>query len=290
MRWAAALVALCGCNQVFGLDTTQLFDAPSRIDAPPDAPPVCPAPGAQFRVSGPLVQVVRQSCTQFSASLPTQIAVANCYVYNSATMQWQNMPYEGRLDDSMGPVKLQTTQMSLELPRVSPEGDELYFRAWDASGTGYVVEVFQRQTDGTWIDSGALPIAPSGFNFLTQTTRGPHRHIMLSYGSSVKEFADDGTGAWPQVGEILYADLGVQSFINPTLTGDGLRLVFGGYRPNAPSYQLFVADRRDIADAFAAPTTIVNMPDGVYDAFLPEDCSRLYFSALSSIFTAQLAY
>lgn len=284
MRWAAALVALGGCNQVFGLDTTQLFDAPSRIDAPPDAPPVCPAAGMQLRVAGPLAQVVRQSCTQYSASLPTRIAVANCSTNGSSSY----VPAEGRLDDLMGPMKLQTSLTSLDLPRISPEGDEVYFRAWSASGTGYVVEVFKRQSDGTWLDTGALPIAPSGINFITQPTRAPQRHVMLAYGTSIIEYADDGTGSWSQVGELKYADLGMTQFFNPTLTADGLRLVFGGYKTT--NYQIFVVDRVDITNRFSAPVTIANMPGGIYDAYIPEDCSRIYFGALGSIFAAQLAY
>lgn len=288
MRWATALVALCGCNQVFGLDTTQLQDAAVHVDAPPDAPPVCPPAGTQLRIAGPLTQVVRQSCTQYTASLPTRIAVANCYVMEGTS--WKTVLSEGRLDDTMGPLKLQTSQTTVELPRVSPEGDELYFRVWDSSGTGYVVEVFKRRTDGTWLDSGALPIAPSGFSYMSQPTRAPRRHIMLGYGSSVMEYADDGAGNWPKVGEITYTDLGVTQFLNPTLTADGLRLMFGGYKMLAPNYQLFVVDRGDITGTFSAPRTIIDMPDGVLDGYLPEDCSRLYFVALSSIFSAQLSY
>lgn len=287
MRWIAALVAVCGCNQVFGLDTTQLFDAPSRTDGPPDAPPVCPAVGAQLRVNGPLVQSVRQNCGQYTMSVPSRMAVAYCYVTDGSTWSW--VTSVGRVDDAMGALKMQTMATFLDMPRLSPEGDELYMRTFDGN-TGYLVEVFDRQPDGSWVDKGPLAIAPSGFGYMTQPTRGPRRHILLTYGSSIREFADDGTGAWPQVGETTYAELGMTQFNNPSITGDGLRLTFGGYPVGGSAFRIYIADRADITAPFSNPRMIADLPDGIYDAYIPEDCSRVYFAALSSIFYAQLAY
>lgn len=287
MRWLATLVAMCGCNQTFGLVPTELVDASLRADAPPDAPPMCPPIGSQLRVTGVLTQVVRQNCYGYSASVPTHMAVATCYQSTEITAGYK--PYEGRLDDTLGPIKIDAPANGyLDNARISPEGDEVYFRVYVS--TGYAIVVYHRDADGTWRSTGQLPIADTGTNYVTTVTRRPQRHIIVASGSTFVEYAEDGAGNWPQVGSITYAALGITIASNPTLTADGLRLVFAGYPMGGPEYQIMYTERAEITGTFGPARPILDMPSQIYDVYLPEDCSRLYFIALGSVFSTELTY
>lgn len=287
MRWLATLVAVCGCNQVFDLRTTQLVDSSVRLDAAVDAPAVCPPVGTQLRVTGSLTQVVRQTCYGYTASVSTRIAVANCY--DTTNQSYTYKPMEGRLDDTLGPIKVElaSTDSTLDLPKITPEGDQVYFRTYTANG--YAVTVYHRDPDGVLRSSGLLPIADAGTNFITAPTRGPNRHLIITSGSSFAEYADDGAGNWPLVGSTTFAQLGLSLASNPSFTADGLRLFFSGYLMGGSEYQIMYTERTDINGTFGMPHVVENMPGQIYDTYMPEDCSRLYFIALGSVFATELA-
>jgi hypothetical protein len=281
---ALMIMLVTGCNQVYGLDSTRLFDAPYRVDARPDALPGCPAVGTELRFTGALTQVVRQPCTQYNVSLPSQLAVAQCPVGGAVFQSW-----EGRIDDSLGQLAVDTPPNTvLTHARLTPEGDELYFRAF-ANGV-YSLIAFTRGPTGRWENPRPLPLATPNPFLSAAVTRGPDRRVVRFEPSdqAFHEYAHVGAGTWQAVATYRMADFGLQTFYSSSVTGDGLRLVIVA-APMSNVIDIFYAERAAISDPF---TTVKRIPgmSGFTEGVMTEDCSRVYFSALGSVFAADVTY
>ncbi|HEX5060511.1 MAG TPA: hypothetical protein VFV99_14185 [Kofleriaceae bacterium] len=284
-----ALLALAACNQVYGLEATAVLDAPYRVDGPPDAPQRCPPLGTPLRATGVLNQVVRQNCFTYTASAGSQIAVATCEVLDEMGNKY--VASEGRLDDSMAPIDLAAPiGTTIDQAHISPEGDEIYVRATTAM-VGAVV-VYRRQADGKWTFGEQLPIAQTASFNIGGVTRRPHRHLLLLAGSAFYEYVSDDAGNWPETKQYTFAQLDVTLAQTPTISSDGLRILFSGYSSIVGAmFQTRYAERAGIDDNFMGSQPVMNMPSAP-DPFLIDDCSRIYFSSasLQSVFAADLAY
>lgn len=80
-----------------------------------------------------------------------------------------------------------------------------------------------------------------------------------------------------------FAELGVYSMFQvPSLSENGLRLIYSGEDSQAIQHATYNV-RASIADRFTRPGSLPELPR-VYDLYMNTDCSRIYFSGLSSVF------
>jgi len=278
------IVALCGCNQVFGLDDTRLIDASvTHHDAPIDVLATCPPIGTVPRFSTGLNQVVTQNCSSYSVSTTTGLAVATCY----DASQWWPQVSEGQPDGSLLPARgfPDPTQVSMTSVRLTPEGDQLYVDAYDYTLWTHAFRTYQRLADGSWQRGADLPFTATGSTFLGGPTRGPTRHLLVTTAGgppSVDEYVSDGSGGWNLQLHVQPADLGLSNLYTAQLSGDGLRMIAYAERVGDTAYQVLYADRPSPTVPFGLMAPL-GVPL-VSELFMTEDCGRLYFPALSSIF------
>ena len=69
----------------------------------------------------------------------------------------------------------------------------------------------------------------------------------------------------------------------PNLSPDGLRLVLGSTTQQS---KVMYSDRPSVDMRFRQAVPLMDIPD-VPDPFLTEDCARVYFSGIGSVFYAQ---
>ncbi|HTL34686.1 MAG TPA: hypothetical protein VL326_16270 [Kofleriaceae bacterium] len=282
-----ALAHLSGCNQVFGLDDTRLVDASHPFfDAPPEPPPGCPPAGTQLVFAAGLTQVVFQNCRQYIPSFTPGSAIAMCEEDNGSFSY-------GRVDNGLLPAEFDVP--CAQLPnscyqiRSMPEGSDALLSWFEDATLSTKLTRLRRDAEGKWHSIGAFT-APFASSFLnddwSQPTRGPERRLIVNapISNPVRELkATEPYDTWVEVDRYTMAQLGTLSMTSPRLTADGLHLVFKGQPPSAPMQQLMIADRASITDRFNPAMTVPGIPL-VDDAVLSDDCERLYFYGLESIF------
>lgn len=284
MSRRCALVGLAlaaGCNWVYDLPRTDLFDA-RYLDAPIDAPFECPTSG-EPKFGANLVQALAQDCTFYSESIETRVAIGIC---GRGT---ESFIASGELDGNvLTPVTLIGGSSELSHARITPEGDEL----WILRG-GLGISVYSRVDDTRWtfvrdlsLPPGVTPGQNDALGSPSRKIAGKRRIIYYSFASFVlRELVDDGTVTTlvasyaPQALNALY-------IVFPNLTADGLRLVFSGEPANdTKGNATMYSARATVADAFGPAIRLTTAPVA-HDPHLREDCSRLYSWGLSSVFFA----
>lgn len=118
-----------------------------------------------------------------------------------------------------------------------------------------------------------------------RTFSGPgNGRILVTASDGIHELSDNGDGTWTDIQVHSVAQLDLSSLSDGvTLTGDGLRMIFVGQPMGAPSLTLLYADRPSIDAPFSAAfpmQTVEYFPN----AFLTEDCARLYVWTLGTVF------
>jgi hypothetical protein len=274
------LLALCGCNQIFGLTPTRPIDA-AFFDAAPDAAPMCPAPGTPPRFSSLLHQEIVEYCEFFSETEAGDLAAADCN---------RGVGISDRgADGLLTPATLVTTvpiTSTPALPRLTPEGDEMWVRV----GSSFFV--YSHTGDHLWTYQRDL-LVPAGTSndVITPPSRrvqGKRHFVRFAFNmGTLEELVDDGAQL-TQIKTYTPGDFGVPFFQFPTLTADGLRLVFASGDPNDVLTNITVySDRASIDDNFSLPARVLDSAPVVFDPFLTVDCGRIYTSGLGSIFYAQ---
>lgn len=277
MRALAWLVLGCGCNQVFGLRESVPTDA-RQFDAPIDAPYACPPPGAQPAFGALLRQSIAKNCISYTTSTTANRAAAYCLDIDAIA--------DGVIDGVPERATL-TPPGAFDWPRLTPEGDELWVRRRDGSGT-FAIYRHAGEHQWTWVRD--LALASTGVDdIITAPSRrvdGMRRFLHYAFSErTLYEYSDD--GSTPTFLRVYDATaLGVYFAQFPNLDADGLRLVFVGQAVDATLAQTFFADRARLDDPFVTATPLATAPVA-YDPFLSADCSRLYTSGLGSIFYAQ---
>jgi len=269
------LMALSACNSALGLEQTHLVDAP-----PPDAPARCTPAGAPL--FSPLVtQVVLADCRDYT--LANGRAVATCF--DLVSPAYRPTTGEGPIDGPLEPAKIEPTGVDnlLLSPRLSPEGDLFVIEATRLS-VPLKASVYTRD-DAGWRWARDLPFVLTMYrDQIGAPSRAPGRRLMITTQGAVVEAVEADNGAWTTI-PYTAAELGVRevkSAVN--LSADGLRAVFSA-ATEAGEERVFYASRLDPTTKFAGATAL-DVPY-VTDAFLTEDCARLYFNGVGSIFYAQ---
>jgi len=282
VRSVASLVLVCACNQVFGVDHTTRVPGVGGIDAqyfdaPADAPFACPALGVVPQFKRGLRQIDADGCVQYTRS--DTLATALC----------TGIVMQGPVDGPLTAIPdLGLCSLSAGTPVLSPEGDQLYISAYDwATYTSQPFRVYDRQGDGSWQRGADLPMAPT--SSISTVTRGPDRHILYwqygAAGANIEEWAN-GTGTWKQVAVHGAAEHGLAAIFFVWLGSDGLRAIIQGDVRGSSTPQLFYTDRAAVGAAFNMAVPMTGVPL-VNDAFMTDDCGRIYMSGLSSIFYEQ---
>lgn len=263
------VLVLGACNRVFGLTNSQLVDDAPAI--PPDAAPKCPPFGTAPRFSKAITQVLVAPCFSYTTSGDANLAVASC-----------NGIAQGPIDGALSPATAPPTagHDTIGTPRIYPEGDAMIVQQYLGGFQSVVASVYRRTGGNVWTFDRDLPVNASS-GYVSSASRGPDRRVITDETNGVwHEWAEDSTGNWTElVSHRMSNFASVENSMD--LSPDGLRLVFRGLLSTGGD-QILYADRPTRNDTFSAPVRL-DVPL-IADAFLTEDCGRLYFSALDSIF------
>jgi hypothetical protein len=272
MRIACSLLlALCSCNRVLGLDETRAVDA-AFFDTPTDAAFACPPLGTVPVFTEMFHQSITQECRNFTIASSGR-ALATCNGPGGSIIM------ESTPDGTMVPAVGFTAQQTQ--PRISGAGD-LAIATASSSGSS-IVTIFERTPTG-WEPRDEI-LGVTSFTGITKPTRDGH--VIFVTPLALREYADDGTGTFREVLTHTADDLAVNGFVfSANVTSDGLRVLFYGVAKGDSMKALLYADRARTTDTFGHATRMQNI-DYVPEAFMTDDCGRLYFPAASSIFYVQ---
>lgn len=256
MRPAWWLVALAGCDRIFGLSPTQL--------PPPDAPYACPAIGSVPAFSPVLHQSVFQFCDYLSVSADTNMAMAECFEPRSF------VGYAPR-ETELVPVPDAQIPSTMRYPKLSPEGDQAFLYDPQAGD----VTVFALTGD-TWALASAIPqITTATFS---APTRAPRHLLTATYNPNVLNDLIESGGVWTVHDSYAVSLLGVDDIEGVSITPDGLRVIYYATPHGMLDYKVLYSDRATVDDRFG-PGTVLDPVPPLYDVFITYDCSRIYFSS-----------
>jgi len=173
-----------------------------------------------------------------------------------------------------------------------PEADRLLFSFWDYSVEITRISEYAVEADGKarMARSSDIPM-PAGPAF-SRPSHGPDRRLIYREfavtGELLVELANSGAG-WTEVNRYLLNDLKGESssfeLDEASLSADGLRfVVIAGYTGMVSTTAAFYSDRATLSDRFTPLRLIANAPYAIQAPYLTEDCGRLYFSALGTVF------
>jgi hypothetical protein len=233
------------------------------------------------------VGFIMSSCQEYTPSTVTQTALVVC----------SSQFFEAPIDtDQIAPLTLMhAAGHELLGPRLVPEGDEVFVTDHDISGQTATVEHYLRSgTD--WVR------APSPVGLRPTTSNndvldiGPPtrmlpggRRLMLHYltggESTFEEYVEATPNMWMGVvgGTYDHADFGVDTLAFPSLTDDGLHLVFTANAPGFMNEQVRLAGRGTLDDRFGTSTNLDTVFAHALYPYITANCSRLYLSSVDSI-------
>ena len=254
MRAALCVVALAACL------TKPSPPAAVEVDAAADAVrSTCPADRAPVFANTRVVTT--SQCSSYVPSEDGQLAVAWCSVISEGPPAGPYTPI------SFSPAGTYT------MPQLAPEGDRMIVRL-DTTPTRF--QVFRRASPNVWMLTETLPGMYGGtdhFSPPSRMTAGSRLVVWMT--SDLVEL--DGTSGWSLVHAYRSADFGVQNAVWPTLSPDGLELVFDGNLPGDLTRRAFYSSRPSIDALFGPAHEITGLPQ-TYTMYLPSDCSRLVYS------------
>lgn len=266
------VVLVASCNQLYGLDATQRIDA-AYFDAPIDAPFRCPAFGQPLRFSTKFQQAVLQDCTHYSVSLRANRALAVCDASQIT---------EGTVDGTLTPaIGLPIGTVKNPDVQLGPDGDLAVI------ASGAPVRTFQlaHRTESGWVLEPTTIDTGQPFLAISTPTRGPSIRVLALAADGLHELVLDPGQAWRDVGTHTRQSLRIINITNGylNLSADGLRLVFAAASLDGTG--LLLSDRASIGAPFS-PARLLAPVDFLGSGFVTEDCERLYFSSLGSVWFA----
>ncbi len=298
MKWAVLLL-LCGCNPLYGIESTALWDAPA--DSPPPPPPMCPAIGGTPTFTSDLNQVAARGVYSFSLDASEGLATG---MVPNPTLQY-DVPVIGPIGAALQPVTMNPPPAWPSSVRLSPEGDMLFVTWWP--GPQFYATSGYKLVNGTWTEVGNR-FAPENISDqyayynLSAPSRGPTRRFIgllvdrVTQVVSMVELEYDGTTA-TELSRTPHTDLGVGDMAHANLSADGLRLVFVASEIGDDSMstasgilRFWYMDRPNLTLPFQGPARLVtSVPDNVNWPQLSDDCGRVYFYALNTTWYLELA-
>ncbi len=282
------LIFLAGCNQVFGLqDTTEAPPIDARqFDAPPDAPYACPPAGsgepptfaAQFHQIVP-----RGNCRSYTTSPMTGVAIATCVVTAGPVT---NEIRHGAIDSDLLTPSVLTPPFNsgFSLPKLSPEGDQLWTAYLDASSSMWKIAVYTPDGSDGWTRSVNVSSHSETIEVVSTPMRaGRPRRVLYATTTEIRELDEGSNGIWTEIVDHRYRVPGGTA-ASPNLSPDGLRMVFMAVSgPLGSPEVVHYADRPNLSAPFGPAIPLVDVPAGADTPFLTDNCGRLYFSGLGSV-------
>lgn len=308
VRWVVLLGLACGCNPLFDIQRTDLVDGPPPIDATP--PPHCPALGVAPTFGQDLMQVPGRFCEAYSIDESGGFAAAITVDY-STNMWGDRVVVAGPADEQLPRLDaMMPPAVAPDSTRLAPEGDAMFVTKYDFDLKSYMTTEYRRG-EASW--SAANVFVNPGYQ-LSTPSRGPIRRMVtgvytpnpdpaLAGTYSLAELEYDGSGL-KEIARTKFADLGVGDISMPSLSADGLRLVFTSYTntattgggssgtDSAPPITtggqsgplVYYLDRESTGVAFAGKAQVLaSVPSYVLWPYLAEDCGRMYFAALDTV-------
>jgi hypothetical protein len=284
MRWGL-LVALSGCNQIFGLQETKLIDAAGAgVDAPFECPPI----GMTPKYTGTLQLWLNRNCNGYTISERGR-AAAYCRDSGYAEL--------GAVGDALsvapGLPRYGDNDMLWDQARLAPENDEIMFRR-DLAVANPPPDAVQiwiyREVAGTWTHTSTFPVTGQYNLSVSTTSRGPDRRLMMleDAAKALRELGNTGAG-WVDLQRVYsLADLGgFDSIYGAMLSYDGRRMTFWGVK-QGPGTGFYYTDRSSLADRFRVATLLEGLPaDTNSDLYMTDDCGRAYVSRGNAMYYAQ---
>lgn len=266
---ASCAVLAAGCNQVYGLEETR-----HRFDALVVG---CPPIGQMPRYSLVAFQAVAQECSDYHFNTDATLATARC---GSTTDI-----FAGRRDEPLSLAVPAPGGNTIYLePRPAPDSRRIYARQVVTGAPQTQAIVTFEETSGTWTQGETVPITITNAQRTSTVFRGPTGDrliIMDAFMNDMIEYERDGA-TWVQRGPNRMRPQAFFGFRPFSLTTDGLRAVY----LNDDATTLMYVDRPDLESWFGEARTLEGAPT-VADAQLTDDCSRLYYDGLDSIFYSQ---
>jgi hypothetical protein len=287
MRWL--VVFACGCNSILGLRDDFTRRPPSDaqfFDTPADAAFTCPPIGTAPTFKHGLHATPLIDCHSYSISHRASLAVTFCGPYDSSAVS------EGPIEGEVAPVQIVDTAAYNRYyePRLASDGDELVRMRWAKSpDLHYTFEIDHRDAPLVWTPIDLLPFSVLDTGEQTNPcwsniTGGADRRALViddPAGSAswiLHEYSNTGAG-WVVHDSYPVTLLQTTVINTPALTADGLRLVFTGVDG------IRYADRPSLSDRFGPSQLLTGgVPTGVDYPVLDDDCGKLYFSALDTVF------
>jgi len=274
MRWLAALVALGACDRALGLGPTQLADGmPIAF--------TCPPIGATPQYYPTLLQVIDQPCNSYSFSTA---GLAMAYCTDGVDQHVSTGPRDQPLVAASGfddPVDEPVEAV------IGGDGTAI-ITYLDTNTRGFGYRTYT-QVGGAWqAGSEVLPEtgSPNQPYVIAGMTLAHHVIYANPNDATLHELADDGAGTWTEPRPPIAApDLGMSEIFIVAITSDGLRLLLGGYPVDQNVDTMFYTDRPSTDVAFRPAEVIDGVPFG--DAFLSDDCARVYVTGLDRVFYLQ---
>lgn len=260
-RLGLIALALASCNQVYGLDPTRFGE---RIDAPPACKDVLEFIYEPVRVAStggfPLTYNTDEART---------IAVAS-----------QFKVVEGTADaDDLRPAVFEPmlpAGTTADLPRLAPEGDELFVRLQENQSNTRLVRY--TRNGARWDFAAKVSLALTAQSEVSSPTRRlpGGRRMVIRVPTGLQEYVESAPDTWMPIGEIFPKPDALGSTEQPNLTADGLRAIYVT-NPIGASVVRYVSrvdvtqpwsEPRDLPPFFGRPS--LNWP------FLTADCGRFY--------------
>jgi hypothetical protein len=275
VRWVGLVCFLCGCNALYGLERTDRVDA-AFFDAPPRPAAECPSRGFPLQFAPALTQLALDCISPVETT--DRVGYALC-----AEGDLLYHPYTGSLDGTLAPladVPRSSAMRITERIRISPEGTLLVLVSGAVTAPDPSLHTYRH--DGTWKLTSMFQAALH----VSTLSRGPDHRIMITRGHDDVRELSHATGEWKEVLTHRRAVLEVQSAESLWLSADGLRMIFVADRANQFDVPyLAQVERASLTDEFG-PALRLTAPVSS-DPFITEDCGRMYFSGLRSLFYAE---
>ena len=237
----------------------------------------CPPIGTAPAFSRVIHQPIVAACTNYSESRTTRQAVAQCAVSQ------QMFVMQGPIDGPLAPI----AELTGFYARLAPEGDVLYTGGYATGGVAWFAHM--RNDAGLWERTVEVAFPPTSLNYLGTPSRGPLRRVMVvdyNAQTALLEYELAPSGDLRLLDRYSAADLGVAAFNGSmmNMSPDGLRAVFVAYGvgDTPGEMRVFYADRATVAQRFGAAVLLPDVPTS-REAYLSEDCGRIYFPGLGSL-------
>jgi hypothetical protein len=272
-RSALALLVMVGCNDVFGLRSTVALDA-QYFDAPIDAPYACPMLGTAPAFEPALHQRGLENCREY---VTTRAGHGFAKCRDIATVGIFEGPIDGPMTLAAG-VPTQAGIHDYDTPRPSPDGERLLVREVDVNTGDVRWQYYARQPDRSWMRVGDPPFAAiPHVSTMAQSAAGYHV-LVRALDESWEEWLDE-AGTWRSLRVHPAAAL-VAHVQTIAMTSDGLRALVTSSQTGKTLY----SDRASIDGTFRAALPIDGSLPGTLDAYMTEDCARMFVSGLGYVF------